>query len=79
MRCTNTNIDTSVLCLGVDKYDPKLYPEKEFQMRWLKDYLEAWHFENGCSDEITEKAVELLYIQVNKFALVNIYISIYFE
>ncbi|KAG8175718.1 hypothetical protein JTE90_022470 [Oedothorax gibbosus] len=54
---------------GVDKYDPKLYPDKEFQMRWLKDYLEAWYFENGCADETTEEKVELLYIQVNKFAL----------
>lgn len=55
---------------GVEKYDPNLYPDKEFQMRWLKVYLEAWYYENEWSlDDITDETVEHLYIQVNKFAL----------
>ncbi|XP_035215187.1 ethanolamine kinase 1-like isoform X1 [Stegodyphus dumicola] len=55
---------------GVDQYEPELYPNKEFQLKWLKDYLEAWYEVNGWSlDNITDEAVQLLYIQVNKFAL----------
>ncbi|KAF8786911.1 ethanolamine kinase 1-like [Argiope bruennichi] len=55
---------------GVEKFEPKLYPNKEFQMRWLKDYLEAWYSENELSpDDITEETVENFYIIVNKFAL----------
>ncbi|GFY48398.1 ethanolamine kinase 1, partial [Trichonephila inaurata madagascariensis] len=55
---------------GVEKFDPKLYPDKEFQMRWLKEYLEAWYLENDKSlEDVTEEIVEDFYIQVNKFAL----------
>ncbi|GFX02695.1 ethanolamine kinase 1 [Trichonephila clavipes] len=55
---------------GVEKFDPKLYPDKDFQMRWLKEYLEAWYLENDKSlEDVTEEIVEDFYIQVNKFAL----------
>lgn len=54
---------------GVDKYEPNLYPDKEFQMKWLKEYLEAWYLVNGYSSNVVEEAVEVLYIQVNKFSL----------
>lgn len=54
---------------GVDKYEPNLYPDKEFQLKWLKEYLEAWYLENGNNSDVTEEAVEILYIQVNKFSL----------
>lgn len=55
---------------GVDKYEPNLYPDKEFQMQWLKEYLENWFLVNGCTTDVTQDDVEILYIQVNKFALV---------
>ncbi|CAL1269132.1 unnamed protein product [Larinioides sclopetarius] len=56
--------------MGVEKFEPHLYPKKDFQIRWLKDYLEAWYFENELSPEdITEETVENFYVTVNKFAL----------
>lgn len=55
---------------GVEKYEPHLYPDKDFQLRWLRDYLEAWHEVNGWNEEdITDESVEILYIQVTKFSL----------
>ena len=58
---------------GVDTYNPSLYPSKDFQMRWLKNYLEAWHQltnQNDNIDKVTlENQVETLYVQVNSFAL----------
>ncbi|XP_054723170.1 ethanolamine kinase 1-like [Uloborus diversus] len=50
---------------GVDNFDPQLYPDKEFQLVWLREYLEAWR----QSEPITDRDVERLYVQVNKFAL----------
>ncbi|XP_042903874.1 ethanolamine kinase 1 [Parasteatoda tepidariorum] len=55
---------------GVEKFEPTLYPNKEFQVRFLKEYLVAWHQANEWSlDNVTEETVEALYVQVNKFAL----------
>ncbi|GIX87657.1 ethanolamine kinase 1 [Caerostris extrusa] len=57
---------------GVEKFEPKLYPGKEFQMRWLREYLEAWYLENDQSlEDVTDDIVEKFYIDVNKFALAS--------
>ncbi|XP_001848031.2 ethanolamine kinase [Culex quinquefasciatus] len=49
---------------GIDEIDYGRYPEREFQLRWLRVYLEE--FTGGpCSDS----DVERLYVQVNQFAL----------
>lgn len=49
---------------GIDEIDYGRYPEREFQLRWLRVYLEE--FTGGpCSDD----DVERLYVQVNQFAL----------
>ena len=45
----------------------KLYPDKEFQTKWLRIYLEKF-FENE-NREVSSEEVESLYKIVNKFAL----------
>ncbi|KAF8794050.1 Ethanolamine kinase 1 like protein [Argiope bruennichi] len=55
---------------GVANFDPNLYPSKDFQINWLKIYLEAWYIENKLNPkDITEEEIEKFYIIVNKFAL----------
>lgn len=55
---------------GVEKFDTSLYPDREFQLRWLRHYLEEWYhiMDRG---PVTDDDVELLYVQVNKFALAS--------
>ncbi|KAH9383414.1 hypothetical protein HPB48_024656 [Haemaphysalis longicornis] len=55
---------------GVEKFDSSLYPEREFQLRWLRHYLDEWHRLAGRGEAASPRDVELLYVQVNKFALV---------
>ncbi|XP_030379490.1 ethanolamine kinase [Scaptodrosophila lebanonensis] len=50
---------------GIDEVDYTRYPKREFQLKWLRVYLESYlQRSNIESDE-----VEKLYIQVNQFAL----------
>ncbi|XP_069763817.1 ethanolamine kinase 1 [Narcine bancroftii] len=56
---------------GTNEVDYSLYPDKGMQLEWLKSYLEAFKEYKGLDDEITEKEVEALYIQVNLFALAS--------
>ncbi|KAL5007712.1 hypothetical protein ScPMuIL_016518 [Solemya velum] len=54
---------------GVDTVDYSLYPEHEYQLSWLRNYLESWNEMTNCKETVTDLAVERLYVQVNKFAL----------
>ena len=61
---------------GVDTFNPSLYPNKEFQIRWLRHYLEALFALKGrplltasIEKPSTEKEVENLYNQVNQFSM----------
>lgn len=47
--------------------DYSKYPSREFQLQWLKVYLEEYRE----TTEITEDDVEILYKQVNKFSLAS--------
>ncbi|KAG5680417.1 hypothetical protein PVAND_009925 [Polypedilum vanderplanki] len=47
--------------------DYEKYPPREFQLQWLRVYLEEYHKNSTISDE----SVEELYKQVNKFALAS--------
>lgn len=47
------------------------YPERAFQLQWLRSYLEAYKEHKGQGSEVTDREVETLYVQVNKFALVG--------
>ncbi|KAL0612023.1 Ethanolamine kinase 1, partial [Plecturocebus cupreus] len=54
---------------GVSDVDYSLYPDRELQSQWLRSYLEAYKEFKGFGTEVTEKEVEILFIQVNQFAL----------
>uniref|UniRef100_A0A6I8NH91 ethanolamine kinase n=1 Tax=Ornithorhynchus anatinus TaxID=9258 RepID=A0A6I8NH91_ORNAN len=56
---------------GVSEVDYGLYPDKDLQGRWLRAYLEAYKEYKGFGVDVTEKEVEVLYIQVNQFALAS--------
>ncbi|CAG2102912.1 unnamed protein product [Medioppia subpectinata] len=63
---------------GVDTFNPSLYPNKEFQFRWLRHYLEAWFalktrslVANSIERPSIDKEVETLYHQVNQFAMAS--------
>lgn len=55
---------------GIDSFDSSLYPSKEFQIKWLRNYLQKLYILND-DDNITnlEQNVENLYETVNKFSL----------
>lgn len=52
---------------GIDEVDFSLYPNREFQLKWLAVYLEAFLGRGRA----TEEAVKKLYVQVNQFALAS--------
>lgn len=70
---------------GVDVVDYTRYPSREFQMRWLRVYLENFRglrrrnvendmgmemeMENEEEEHVNEADIERLYVQVNQFAL----------
>lgn len=56
---------------GVSDVDYSLYPGRELQGQWLRSYLEAYKEYKGFGTEVTEKEVEILFIQVNQFALAS--------
>ena len=61
--------------LGVSDVDYSLYPDRELQGQWLRSYLEAYKEYKGFGTDVTEKEVEILFIQVNQFALVSLNLS----
>ncbi|XP_023301569.2 ethanolamine kinase [Lucilia cuprina] len=50
---------------GVDTVDYTRYPSRDFQMKWLRVYLQTYLQKSQISDA----EVEVLYVQVNQFAL----------
>lgn len=60
---------------GVSDVDYSLYPDRQLQGQWLRSYLEAYKEFKGFGTEVTEKEVEVLFIQVNQFALVSLNIN----
>ncbi|NWJ11342.1 EKI2 kinase, partial [Crypturellus undulatus] len=61
---------------GVKEVDYRLYPSKETQLQWLRSYLQAYkqltQEERGARGAaVSEKELEALYVQVNKFSLVS--------
>ncbi|KAK9400164.1 ethanolamine kinase 1 [Crotalus adamanteus] len=56
---------------GVSEVDYSLYPSRKLQEQWLRSYLEAYKEYKGFGTDVTEKEVELLYVQVNQFALAS--------
>ena len=57
---------------GIDEVDYDLYPDKAYQLTWLRRYLEFESTAKGRSpSEVTELDVERFYVQVNKCACVS--------
>ncbi|ESO97520.1 hypothetical protein LOTGIDRAFT_228190 [Lottia gigantea] len=55
---------------GIDVVDYDRYPSKEFQLKWLKVYLENWFEAKGHkASDVTSTDIERLYVQVNKCVL----------
>lgn len=60
---------------GLNEVDYSQYPGRAFQLQWLRSYLEAYKEYKGQTDEVTDGEVEVIYVQVNRFALVSIWIA----
>ncbi|MGH0131157.1 UNVERIFIED_CONTAM: hypothetical protein FKN15_039918 [Acipenser sinensis] len=56
---------------GINEVDYSRYPSKELQMQWLKAYLESYKEYKGQGSQVSEEEVEVLYVQVNQFALAS--------
>lgn len=58
---------------GVDNFEPSLYPSKDFQLRWLRIYLQKWNSHNDITPTAAEleQSVESLYDVVSRFALAS--------
>ena len=60
------------MCSGVEEVNYDLYPDKDYQMKWLQQYLQADFKAKGRSPEqVTDLDVERLYVQANKCACVR--------
>lgn len=64
-------MDSPISSAGVNEVDYNLYPDRSLQLQWLRSYLEAYKECKGFSGDVSEKEVEVLYVQVNQFALVS--------
>uniref|UniRef100_A0A8C6YYS8 ethanolamine kinase n=1 Tax=Nothoprocta perdicaria TaxID=30464 RepID=A0A8C6YYS8_NOTPE len=61
---------------GVKEVDYRLYPGKDTQLQWLRSYLQAYkqltqQEQGGRGAPVSEKELEALYVQVNKFSLAS--------
>ncbi|XP_070784973.1 ethanolamine kinase 1 isoform X3 [Enoplosus armatus] len=56
---------------GLNEVDYSHYPDRAFQLQWIRSYLEAYMEHKGQSGEVTDSQVEILYVQVNRFALAS--------
>lgn len=57
---------------GVDDLDFNRYPDKAYQLIWLRYYLEQKAVDAGVGPEtVTDRDVEACYVMTNKFALVR--------
>jgi len=61
----------------MDEVDFNLYPDRDYQLGWLRTFLELSFTEDGRSaSDVTDVDVERLYVQVNKFSLVRLSFSL---
>ena len=64
---------------GQDEIDYSLYPDRDYQLRWLRVYLEEKAASEGRDPStVTETDVERAYVMSNKFALVRTYGKVFF-
>ena len=63
-------IRKKVCLLGTEDMDASRYPDKEYQLEWIRIYLGEWNKHNKITSPVTENDVYQLFAQVSKFALV---------
>lgn len=74
MSCVLMFVGVAWLWLtGLNEVDYSLYPERGLQLQWLRAYLEAYKEYKDEGTEVSEAEVEVLYVQVNRFALVSVH------
>ncbi|XP_072528964.1 ethanolamine kinase 1 [Salminus brasiliensis] len=56
---------------GLNEVDYSLYPERSLQLQWLRAYLEAYKEYKNQGAKVSNNEVEVLYVQVNRFALAS--------
>ncbi|KAF4114654.1 hypothetical protein G5714_004877 [Onychostoma macrolepis] len=56
---------------GLNEVDYTLYPGRELQLQWLRAYLEAYKEYKSQGTRVSNTEVEVLYVQVNRFALAS--------
>ncbi|KAK2874886.1 hypothetical protein Q8A67_022039 [Cirrhinus molitorella] len=56
---------------GMSEPDYNLYPSREMQLDWLHTYLQAYKLFTKKGEEVSQRELETLYVQVNKFALAS--------
>ncbi|KAJ8411143.1 hypothetical protein AAFF_G00171490 [Aldrovandia affinis] len=56
---------------GVNEVDYSQYPGRTLQLQWLRTYLEAYKELKNQGSEVSDMEVEVLYVQVNNFALAS--------
>jgi len=58
----------------MDVVDFSLYPDREYQLAWIRTFLKLGFAESGrLASDVTDVDVERLYVQVNKFSLVSFF------
>ena len=61
------------LIAGIDEIDVRRYPDKAYQVEWIRYYLECKAEQNGqTKTDIKDRDVEDFYVKVNKFTLVSV-------
>lgn len=57
---------------GIDVMDFSRYPDKAYQLNWIRHYLECQAQLNGHTPEsVTDRDIEECYVKTNKFALAS--------
>ncbi|XP_046573785.1 ethanolamine kinase 1-like [Haliotis rubra] len=54
---------------GVDEVDYSRFPDRDYQLSWIRIYLEEYYSLIGRQSTVSDTDVERLYVQVNKCAL----------
>uniref|UniRef100_T1J9W0 ethanolamine kinase n=1 Tax=Strigamia maritima TaxID=126957 RepID=T1J9W0_STRMM len=59
---------------GIEDMDLSMYPDKDFQMEWLRTYLETYYSQTKSDENknVSDIDVERLYVQVNTYYLLNL-------
>ncbi|XP_077994299.1 ethanolamine kinase 1-like [Glandiceps talaboti] len=60
---------------GMKVFDFSLYPDKEYQMKWLKTYFTAYYAMARIDKELTSTDLDNYYVQVNKFSLASHFVT----